>query len=422
MVLAWKGESDNLIYWSQSPDGLTWSPQAQVPGGETGPGQTPVLQHSSDTPALAGFDGIVYFAWKGASDNSIWLTTLNLAVLGGSSLQVFTNEAWGSASITSGNFQTDVGPALGFGDSGNLHLVWKGASDNTIWTSTSSVQGWSPQRKILVVETATRPALASQASAATDILLAWQGASSNALWVGPLDNLKNVQAYAFDIPTFHISMMRTGHFMRKDGSDTDYVCMGVKVRGQPESVVTKFVGDQTGGDVSVGLSVPNVIVSETDNVYFHYSILNSSGGLSAATAFLENIASKLLSALEAADVKAIKDQTFGIVDLSGMTPQEAGALVGGQLGNIVLPGLGADLGALAGWFAGNIESLVFPDCDGPVAIGIFVFSAAQLGNMTHNGGTWVQTDEHPGVTSASGCGQNSDYQVYWNVANVSAGT
>jgi hypothetical protein len=110
------------------------------------------------------------------------------------------------------------------------------------------------------------------------------------------------------------------------------------------------------------------------------------------------------------------------VDLSGLTPQEAGALVGAQLGSIVLPGLGTVLGALAGWFADNIESLIFPNCDGPVAVAVYVFSAAQLLQRTQNAqnGVYVQTDEHQGVTSDKGCGQNSDYQVTWNVANVTA--
>jgi hypothetical protein len=259
--------------------------------------------------------------------------------------------------------------------------------------------------------------LASQVSADTDILLTWKGAAADddSLWVGPLDALVAVQTYSFNMPSFHISMMRTGHLGLKSGSDTDYVSMGVKVRGQPAQIVTQSVGDQTGGNVNVGLGIPNVIVSETDEVYFHYSIINSSAGSTGATQILENVASKIFTALEAADEAAIKLYTD--LDLSGLTSQQAGALLGAQLGNLVLPGLGTLLGALAGWFADSIESLVFPSCDGPVALGVFVFSAAQLRQLTQNG-VYVQADEHAGVTSDSGCGQNSDYQVTWNVANV----
>jgi hypothetical protein len=294
--------------------------------------------------------------------------------------------------------------------------VWKGASHNTIWTATFGDTGtWSPQTQIRVVETATRPALASQVSADTDILLAWKGAADDSLWVGPLDALVAVQAYSFNIPIFHVSMMRTGHAGFKDGTDTDYVSIGVKVRGQPASMLTASVGDQTGGNVNVGLGIPNVIVSETDEVFFHYSVINSSAGSSGATQILENVASKIFTALEKADEEAIK--LFTDLDLSGLTSQQAGALLGAQLGNIVLPGFGTLLGALAGWFADSIESLVFPNCDGPVALGVFVFSAAKLRQLTQNG-VYIQADEHAGVTSNGGCGQNSDYQVTWNVSNV----
>ena len=424
MVLAWKG-SDNSINWSQSSDGKTWNPQGTVPGASTaafGPGETPSLPLSSDTPAVTGFNGVVYFAWKGVSDNRLWWTSVNLGVLAESVAEpAVASEPWGVASVISTSFQTDAGPALGFGDSGVLHLVWKGASDNTIWTATFGATGtWSTQTQILVVATATRPALASQVSADTDILLTWKGAADDSLWASPLDALAAVQAYLFDIPSFHISMMRTGHAGLKDGSDTDYVSMGVKVRGQPASVLTRPVGDQTGGNVDVGLfTIPPVFVSETDEVYFHYSVINSSAGSSGATQILENVASTIFTALEKADEAAIKD--FTGLDLSGLTPQQAGALLGAQLGNFVLPGLGTVLGALAGWFADSIESLVFPNCDGPVALGVFVFSAAKLRQLTQNG-VYVQTDEHAGLTSASGCGQNSDYQVTWNLTNGSVAT
>jgi hypothetical protein len=80
---------------------------------------------------------------------------------------------------------------LGVGNTGNLHLVWKGGSDNFVWEAVlrSGKTAWSGQAKIVAIATSARPALASQTSTKTDILLAWKGATSTDLWVAPLDNL-----------------------------------------------------------------------------------------------------------------------------------------------------------------------------------------------------------------------------------------
>jgi len=190
LFLAWKGESDNTLYWSKSPDGKTWSSQAVVPGGA-----------STDTPALAGWEQAVYLAWKGARDNSIWFNSW--AEPGG----------WeASASQVPSAFQTNVGPALGVDDPGNVYLAWKGESDNTIWAATlGETNTWFPQTKIPVVATATRPALASQGSAATDVFLAWKGVAGSNLWVGPRDALetKQVLNYNFGIGAVNVVTQRS---------------------------------------------------------------------------------------------------------------------------------------------------------------------------------------------------------------------
>ena len=59
---------------------------------------------SNDTPALAGFKGAVYLAWKGASDNKIWLSEYTDA------------KGWGPAAALPSDFETSKGPALAVGD------------------------------------------------------------------------------------------------------------------------------------------------------------------------------------------------------------------------------------------------------------------------------------------------------------------
>jgi hypothetical protein len=168
LLIVWKGEHDNQIYWSKSSDGTSWSPQAAVPGAG-----------SSDTPCLACFNGVVSLAWKGASDNKIWMS------------QYTDAKGWGVAAPLPSNFGTSCGPALGVGNTGNLHVVWKGESDNFVWEAVlpSGKTDWSKQAKIIGLETSARPALASQVSSSIDMLLAWKGGASNDLWAAPLDNL-----------------------------------------------------------------------------------------------------------------------------------------------------------------------------------------------------------------------------------------
>ena len=118
-------------------------------------------------------------------------------------------------------------------------------------------------------------------------------------------------------------------------------------------------------------------------------------------------------------MKAVEEE-LGL-PLVALSPQEAGAHR--RPAWCLYPaGIGAVIGAIAGWFVDSVAGFIFPDCDGPVAAGLYVFSATQLRYLTPNG-LYIGTDENPGVTSGSGCGDNSDYQVTWSCfdpSNVTA--
>jgi hypothetical protein len=399
VYVAWKGESDSSIWWSKCSDGKTWSQQQTLssPKGTPAPG-------TSDAPALASDGSSVYMAWKGESDSRIWWSKCT------------DGKTWSAQQKGPGG--SAAGPALVVDGNQVVWLAWNPNSN------VAQLQGvafsslvdeaknqWSQQTYRYDSLTTNAPALVSAGTDSSGLVLAWSGLEPQDpdIYYGLLR--LPAQEIAFDIQSFHISMMRTGHASFKDGSDTDYVSMGVKIEGRPATVVTQFVGDQTGGDVNVSLGIPNIKVQDTDTVIFHYSIINSSASASAATSFLESAGSQLLTAVENADVKAV-EQELGL-PLTALTPQEAGALIGAQLGAYILPGFGAVIGAIAGWFVDSVSGFVFPDCDGPVAVGLYVFSATQLRYLTQNG-AYIGTDENPGVTSASGCGDNSDYQVTWN--------
>jgi len=197
LMLAWKGEQDHTIYWSQSSNTTGLSspdPRWNPPGGSPVPDAL-----STDTPGLATFPsqpeienpmssgGYTVVAWKGQQEGSdrIYSAVYNLP-----------NEGAWTALPVPAEFRTVVGPAVGIDNQGNISLYWTG-SDNAIWIaalpytwtegSSSVIDLWSSQTRIPVIETTGRPAVASPQgvnAADTLFLLAWKGISSE-LWVGP---------------------------------------------------------------------------------------------------------------------------------------------------------------------------------------------------------------------------------------------
>jgi hypothetical protein len=406
--MAWKGESDSSIWWSKCSDGKTWSAQRALSAaaGTPAPG-------TSAAPALGSDGSSIYMAWKGESDSWIWWSKCTDGKTWSAQQRGPAGSVAGPALVVDGNQVV----WLAWNTPSNIANVIQGVAFSSLVDEAKNQ--FSRQTFRYDTFTTNAPALVSAGTDSSGLVLAWSGLEPQdpGIYYGLLR--LPAQEITFNIPSFHISMMRTGHATFKDGSDTDYVSLGVKVEGQPAKVVTQFVGDQTGGDVSVGLGT-TVTVQDTDTVIFQYAIINSSAAASAATSFLESAGSQLLTAVENADVKAVEEE-LGL-PLVALSPQEAGALIGAQLGAYILPGFGAVIGAIAGWFVDSVAGFIFPDCDGPVAAGLYVFSATQLRYLTPNG-LYIGTDENPGVTSGSGCGDNSDYQVTWSCfdpSNVTA--
>jgi hypothetical protein len=148
---------------------------------------------SSDAPALASFKDAVYLAFKGESDDKIWLSKYT------------DKDGWGVAkspqALAVNDLQwqmsdllTSRGPAVGVGDTGRIHILWKDKSNKSCWESAcdSGKSDWSPQGTLLTIETDARPALASQTSSATQILLAWKDGSNTDLWAHPVDRVPEV--------------------------------------------------------------------------------------------------------------------------------------------------------------------------------------------------------------------------------------
>jgi len=454
VYLVWKGPgTDGSMYWSKFDGNGAWT----APQSVSGAGGT------STGPALAASGGTLYLAWKDESDgtNIYWSTSGD----GG--------RTWSSQQPISG-VGTSAGPALASDGAGGVYLAWKGIDpDTTVWWSkctdgktwsaqqrgpvgalvgpglavdgskvlwvaltavefspsamypvfttggpvvyfssltNESQNQWSPRADRYDAYTPNRPALISTGRDGSGVMLAWSGPQVGAAAVSYSRLLLPPQSIEFTMNNFVINMMRSGHLGIKNGSDTDYVGMAIKVTGQPVVIATKGVGDQTGGQVGVGLGLGPITVHPGDLVYFHYAIINSGQGAPSATGYLEKVGNALLNAVEKADEAAI--QSYTGLPLSQLSPQEAGALIGAQIGT-TLPGVGTILGAIAGWLADDVWNFAFPDCDGPVAAGLFILDAWIIRSLATYG-IYSRTDNNPGVNSPSGCGANSDYQVDWS--------
>ena len=196
-------------------------------------------------------------------------------------------------------------------------------------------------------------------------------------------------AYTFTLNSFKITNTRSVH------EDTDFVSIAVAVGNNPPiTVPTKSMGDLNNGTFTVNLSIPNVAVPDGSVVAFSYSIVN--------TGHDKNTVEQAMQ--KAAGAAASKAATAGAGVLGGA--------IGGPLG----AGIATVGEAAAGWVLGKLENILFANCDGPVAAGDHVFTAAQLAQKTAGGHVLSLTDDNKGSDSPHGCGSNSRYFVTWSIA------
>jgi hypothetical protein len=220
------------------------------------------------------------------------------------------------------------------------------------------------------------------------------------------------QSYNFSVDSFDVLVPRSGSVGGLEkGDDSDYVGFAIQVNNNPTQKLTKFIGNNChSGVFTVGLAFDNVSLADTDAVALIITVVNSSAGETATTQYLDLALTKLGSAAGGALVKYLENQL-----LTQSVKDEISAAIGGTIGTIAVPLIGSALGALGGFLIGEALGLLFPDCDGPVAAMMLVYSGAELKALTASGQPVVTTTDNPGITSPDGCGGNSDYTVTYSV-------
>jgi hypothetical protein len=87
--------------------------------------------------------------------------------------------------------------------------------------------------------------------------------------------------------------------------------------------------------------------------------------------------------------------------------------------NSVVPVVGTILALLGEWLLSELPGAVTPGaCDGMVALEQDVLLGTDIALATAGGNVHSVTTEHPGTTSAEGCGPTSQYQVIWSIRQV----
>ncbi len=176
LYMAWKGAGDDEGIWWTSFQSFEGNVPGAPPGG-LGQAQVPGVG-TTNGPALAAYNGLLYLAWKGAGDDTgIWFRA---AVKGDPFL------LWQTPQQNVPGVGTSLGPAL-TAYSGLLYMAWKGAGDDEgIWWTVYDGSNWASwvQGNVSGVGTSVGPSLALTQQP----FMAWRGdGTDQTIWFSNFD-------------------------------------------------------------------------------------------------------------------------------------------------------------------------------------------------------------------------------------------
>ena len=409
LYLAWMDENNGTrIFWSTSGDGgTTWAPQEEIDGAAT-----------SASPALAT-DGVstVYMAWKGeGTDTTVWWAKCNDGRKWTTQQRGPVGAIVGPAIAVDGNKVLWVAlTAIEVGQNAIFPVFVGGTSVYFSCLSDESKNQWSPRAEQYLAGSPNRPALIPTGKDSSGLMLAWRALENSTVSYSPL--LLPPQVIEFSIPDYIIDNMRTGHAGIKDGSDTVYVGLAAKVKGQPIVDRTKASGNHTGGEVGVaGLGSGPPHDSPRRSCVFPLCAHQLERGRAFRDAYLEKAAQHALECGREGG-----RSRHPVTDRSAAQPAQPARIrrTHRRANRVHHPG-----SRCHPW---GDRRLAWPTTCGVLPFPIAMvrwrrdctsLDAETIRGITAGDGIYIRTDDNPGVTSASGCGNNSDYQVIWNVGLV----
>lgn len=183
--------------------------------------------------------------------------------------------------------------------------------------------------------------------------------------------------FNFTLDSFSITQTRSKH------EDTNFVAFTLKLGSLDPKPLFKAMGNVNNGTHQVQLSFSGIEVGQDDSFLLNYLILNAGSASSA----------EVQTAL----------QNLGINWANGQGPTP--------------PQTASALGAGHDWFNTELQGILRSKCDGVVAAEQSRFVYGDLLKLIPNT-TFTHQTVHAGTHSPSGCGNNSQYTVNWNLAKA----
>jgi hypothetical protein len=163
---------------------------------------------------------------------------------------------------------------------------------------------------------------------------------------------------------------------RSRKADTDVVAASALINGTPSAAGSQAIGDLKVGSHPLAFQLLIDEIAPSDRIDLVYTIVNAGNP----------------------DAQGINDAITGIIGKIGSAAPGPGSLISG---------------AASAWSA--IFKLLDPDCDGPVVADAIMVTGSDLATRTQSG-PWTRTISFVGVDSATGCGENSFYEVTYSIA------
>ena len=290
---------------------------------------------------------------------------------------------------------------LVLGSDGNLYHYWfvDGA-----WDGPEPLGSGETITDCTAIVTAPQVLHAFKAGAGGRILTSLYDGTTWAPWEQTGMHLVLPTQYVFSVDLVKVDTTRSLN------ADTDTAQATLTVGNSPAATATQWI-DAIGGTHPKEwqtnlLRFGPVTVELADSVVFNYQIVNKG----------DPNPNVVDSAMTAAG-KKLADYAVQSISkslLSGLTEIESVEI--GTVSSAV-PVVGPLLGILAGWLVSELTSIVFADCDGPVALEQVVLLGRDLCRNTA-AGPYRTTTTHPGTDSNTGCGANSVYEVSWSITRA----